>query len=479
MSLVPKIHTRLSLLAQRVSPVGLILLVVATSRPLSAQTPEPIPTPLRTIGTGSCAAAACHGGRREPLGLKGSEYTFWATYDPHRKGYSILFDERSKRIERNYRGLASIDAAEPESDATCLSCHVRQKFEPKDVKREEYLLADGVGCESCHGPAERWLVPHTEAGWKGLSDRQKQEQFGLVNTKDLTTRISMCANCHLGSADAEVNHDLIAAGHPRLLYEFANQQGKHPKHWRIEDEKARYPDYEVRAWALGQVVSAKASFDLVESRASRSSDKIDPAPWPEFTEYDCFACHHDLKLPSSRQESGRLGSLAWGTWTIPGLKQVSELRSGGSFGSKDTAVEQLEVLMSRTGPDSAKVASLARAASREVVPLIERVEHQPFSRRDVESLLATSFQSPDAPKPTDWTESARAYLTIVALSHARTDLGGASVDPTTLNRLASLREVLSVPIVRPTDGRLVDSPFRFDSKTVTGEFRSLRDSFPR
>jgi hypothetical protein len=478
MFLVTTIRTPLST-ARRWKLPCLALLVLATARPLLGQGLEPISPQLRTVGTGSCAATACHGGRREPLGLKGSEYSFWAAYDPHRKAYSILFDERSKRIERNYRGLASIEAAEPETDATCLSCHVRQKFEPSDVKREENLLADGVGCESCHGPAERWLVPHSEAGWKGLSVREKQEQFGLVNTRDLTTRITMCADCHLGSNDAEVNHDLIAAGHPRLLYEFANQQGKHPKHWRIEDEKARYPDYEVRAWALGQVVSAKASFDLVESRAKRSSDGNEPAPWPEFTEYDCYACHHELKSPSSRQAAGRLGTLEWGTWTLPGLNQVAGLRPGGSFASKEAAVEQLKILMSRTGPDSAKVARLARAASLEVVPLIQMIEGQPFGPADVDSLLAGNFQGPYAPRPADWTDSARAYLSIVALSHARTDLGGKPVDFAAIDRLASLRKILTVPVVRPADGRLVDSPLLFDANTVTGEFRSLRDSFPR
>jgi hypothetical protein len=127
------------------------------------------------VGTGSCAALACHGGRREPLDLKGSEYAFSAAYDPHNRAYSVLFDDRSKRIEKNYRRLADLESAKPFEDDACLRCHVHQGYDSKAAweRAPEFTVADGVGCESCHGAAGKWLVPHMEYGWSGLSDQEK------------------------------------------------------------------------------------------------------------------------------------------------------------------------------------------------------------------------------------------------------------------------------------------------------------------
>jgi hypothetical protein len=449
----------------------------------SASATEPATPGLRYVGTGSCAAAACHGGRREPLGLKGSEYAFWSAYDPHRKAYGVLFDDRSKVIERNYRNLATLEESAPERDATCLSCHVHPNFEPTRVELEEHLVADGVGCESCHGPAERWLSVHAEGWWKGLPDREKFERFGMTPTKDLTARAEQCAVCHSGTPEAEVNHDLIAAGHPRLLYEFSNQQAKQPKHWRIEDDKARTPDYEVRAWALGQTVNSRSSLKLLESRATRAAASTNPAPWPEFAEYDCYSCHHDLKQPSRRQDGPRTeagpGALPWGDWTLGSVRRIAAEKGLTSIDSKESALGRLQALMAKPGPDPAEVARLAKMASAEVSSLIDRVERESFGLSEVDSLLAGLMKSTTTPGASEWTPAARDYLGFVALGRARGDLGGAPLDGLTIERLSALRATLNVPNIRPGDGRLVDSPADYDPARVSTELRSIRQIFPR
>ena len=48
--------------------------------------------------------------------------------------------------------------------------------------------------------------------------------------------------------------DLIAAGHPRLNFEFSSALAKYPAHWRVDGEQARYPDLGWRAWQVGQVL---------------------------------------------------------------------------------------------------------------------------------------------------------------------------------------------------------------------------------
>ena len=120
-----------------------------------------------------------------------------------------------------------------------------------------------------------------------------------------------------------MNHDLIAAGHPRLNFEMAGFQAIYPRHWQYADEKARHPDYEARLWALGQVVTAKASLDLLHARAEEAAQNKPNRPWPEFAEYDCYKCHQRLQVDSASQKSrwakprnpeDPSGSMVWGTW---------------------------------------------------------------------------------------------------------------------------------------------------------------------
>ena len=82
-------------------PAAALLLCVA-----ALSTPGPCEAQDRPVwvGTGSCAATACHGGRREPLDLKGSEYGFSGAYDPHGRAYQVL------HVLREHRGSAHIVA---------------------------------------------------------------------------------------------------------------------------------------------------------------------------------------------------------------------------------------------------------------------------------------------------------------------------------------------------------------------------------
>ena len=71
------------------------------------------------------------------------------------------------------------------------------------------ILADGVGCESCHGPSEKWRTTHYQASWKAL-DADTKFRDGLFPTKDLARRIGRCAECHVPALSFMDNqeHDL-------------------------------------------------------------------------------------------------------------------------------------------------------------------------------------------------------------------------------------------------------------------------------
>ena len=106
------------------------------------------------VGVSSCTSTACHN-RQTPGTTCGNEYAIWADCDPHARAYQALFNDRSRRMVRNLYGP---DALPAEKTALCLKCHATT--EPATPAVDCRYLGDGVGCESCHGPAKKWLTLH-------------------------------------------------------------------------------------------------------------------------------------------------------------------------------------------------------------------------------------------------------------------------------------------------------------------------------
>ncbi len=459
--------------------LGFWLLILAG--PARGADRPPVETPVWT-GSGSCAAIACHGGRREPIGLKGSEYSFSEAYDPHIRAYSVLYDDRSKLIEKNYRRLASLELSRPEEDNACLRCHVHQGYESKTPwsRTSEFTEADGAGCEGCHGPAGKWLVPHSEYGWKGLSDQQKFEVFGMRPTKDLLARGQSCAECHVGIGLSDVNHDLIAAGHPRLNFEYGSQLQKLPKHWQINDDKARHRDYEAKVWALGQILTAKASLDLLESRASRSIPDDSTSPWPEFAEYSCFSCHHELVkagwASANVSLASKPGTLPWGTWSLPMGKVLASLQPGLDADEPGSSLGSLRLLMTQPIPEPILVAQRAREASEELGRVADSVNSGLIAPSEIRLMLNNALKVEATLQPLDWDRAARQYLAIVALDKALADSDPGAPGRPDQVALGRLYKDLNLPLKVERRGGVFDSPYRFDFEQIRGDLRSLQSA---
>lgn len=263
-----------------------------------------LPKGLNYVGNLSCASAACHAANVSGGGA-GSEYTTWAGGDPHFKAYQVLTEPRSRRMVELLHGGRPGKATPAHQDARCLACHA------PEVAAGHSNGARAVGCESCHGPAEKWLTEHYQDDFKSLSRGEKAERYGLYPTKDLAFRVTLCASCHVGDAGREVDHDLIAAGHPRLAFEYTgyHHNPKYPRHWR---ETSYGLDFDARAWEIGQVACARSAAKLLASRAAKPDH-----PWPELSEYSCFACHKGLAAGTAKPFPSGLrkpGTMPWGTW---------------------------------------------------------------------------------------------------------------------------------------------------------------------
>jgi Cytochrome c554 and c-prime len=260
------------------------------------------------VGVSSCAAANCHGGtiREVPFDrnrFSVSAYSVWVQKDRHADAYSVLFGPKSKGI---YRRLG-LDRVPPQKVKLCLNCHTVNTAD----RRPTFTQEDGVSCENCHGPAGGWLAAHSRADWESLTADQKAE-YGMRNLRgDLRVRAQVCVDCHVGSPDKEVSHDLIAAGHPRLMFELAGYHDLVPRHWddgadREAIARATGNSFDAELWIVGQLVSARAAARLCRARAEQVPQS--QGFWPELAEYDCYACHHNLIPAGWRQELRRIGN---------------------------------------------------------------------------------------------------------------------------------------------------------------------------
>ena len=248
----------------------------------------------KNLGAGSCSSSNCHGGtaaaNEKDSRILGNEYAVWQLSDKHSKAAGVLSDPRSKKMAE------ILKLSNAQTDARCTSCHV--------VGSPEKSAADGVACEACHGPAEKWLGSHTQA-----NSHSQSVANGMVDTKNLQLRATNCLECHAGSKDKTVDHELYAAGHPDLNFELDTFSWAMPSHHREPKPSAGNTLPRVRAWAVGQATALSAGMNLLAIRAARH--------WPEFAELECYQCHHDLRQDSWRIQRGygnrKPGSLQWNT----------------------------------------------------------------------------------------------------------------------------------------------------------------------
>lgn len=427
----------------------------------------------RVVGVAGCTAVSCHGGKS----LVGGEATAWLTRDvAHRRAFDVLFNEKSVRMAKQL-GLKAAH-----TEARCLACHSTEPAHVDSTKGERFAHEFGVGCESCHGAAGTWVTRHTERSWRSLSSAQKSE-LGFHDLRSMNARAEKCVACHVGSPRATVDHDLIAAGHPRLAFEMSAYHTLLPKHWDAAVELQRDPTQELRLWAIGHAVSAKAMSDVGVARAAAAIKMGSIHVMPDLAEFDCHACHHDLAEPTRGRPTLRdsLGSPRWGSWSVPPARFAAR-ESQRLFGQEGAAAEsslgQLVKLMqqSRLGIAPAEQLSpIARQASADLADWSRRLENSESSEIQISQLLQrfVAAESESEWLPT-WDGQTQRYLGIVATSRSlRVTTGRTPFSfPADTDSLATFRRHLAYPTG-------YDTPRQFDPTTVDRLIPELRQSLTR
>jgi len=338
--------------------------------------------PAKYIGPGSCAATSCHGSVKLVAGSRilQNEYSTWIIKDKHGRAYQALTGDVGERMAR----ILQIGAKAEESPK-CLACHALNA--KPEQKGRAFEISEGVSCENCHGPASAWLGPHTTRSWP----HEKSIALGMYDTRDVIHRTEKCMECHLGTKDKFVDHEMIAAGHPDLYFELDSFSAVMPRHWKVPREaEPGKPDEDaawvgVRDWSTGQAVQLRAEMERLTWRAN--GDRFDKKDvWPEYSELSCFACHHALgpAKDSWRQEHGyagrRPGDPAWNgsRYAVFRLLAMQVDSSLAQELGQQLAVVSSE--MSKLNPDRNVVASAALAASPLAQRIAERLEKMPYEQ---------------------------------------------------------------------------------------------------
>jgi hypothetical protein len=378
---------------------GLLLLVssvLAFAQPLE---------PNKFNGPGSCASPACHGAVevRSETPVQQNEYSIWVVKDKHARAFSVLSNDVAKRISR------LMDLKQPDMEPRCLGCHA---LNAKDTERAETFrdISDGVSCESCHGPASNWLGKHTEKDWK----HEDSVKLGMKDLRDPANRAENCLRCHLGDKDNSVDHELIAAGHPDLVFELASYTAAMPKHWKEVGEKPKAtpdPYFDVRELATGEAVQVKEQL-LRLSRNTQGNF------WPEYADLDCFACHHSLTtaenswqqkrgyppLPNGAPATG--GLPAYGTGRHPGnppwnlsryaiLRQMVGELDPASSRELEGNIDRLYGMISSLNPDKSQVMALANSTAGVVDRLVPKLEAAGYDQARALRLMKATVNNAD------------------------------------------------------------------------------------
>lgn len=260
---------------------ALVLITLVLPAPALAEAALPYLGNNLHLGVATCASSTCHGAAapRDASDVLQNEYLTWHRRDAHSRAYQILLEDRSQRIARRL-GLGP-----PEQADACLDCHADNV--PVERRGDEFQISDGVGCEACHGGAERWIRSHADERATHADNLQQ----GLYPSEDPAARTRLCMSCHYSHPRTPMTHRLMAAGHPPLLFDLDTFTQIQPAH-HVVDRDYRRRKGEVSAataWAIGEATGSALVLDTIARRID-----ADDGLFPELYYFDCAACHHDL-----------------------------------------------------------------------------------------------------------------------------------------------------------------------------------------
>jgi len=163
----------------------------------------------KTLGPGSCGLGQsnCHT----------NENNWWKD-DAHHATVDAFYDDPS--AYEKIAQLAGVGAGNMfKGSQKCMSCHGTAI-----AGKEARETADGVSCESCHGPGSGYKDPHSEKP----GGYEKALKLGMVELQNVDARANTCTRCHYIT-----DQKLLAAGHPDgANFNYISGIKKVARHWK-------------------------------------------------------------------------------------------------------------------------------------------------------------------------------------------------------------------------------------------------------
>jgi hypothetical protein len=478
-----------------------------------------LPVDKNDVETSFLACSQCHN-EKYPIDVKGNRFAklvkshefvllgegrTWNEQDPHSKSFDVLRRPLGQQMSK----LLKYDVTKAPQ---CLTCHAIDKNPgaPLPALPEEiparFDRSEGVTCSACHGIRKPWQTEHF-ADKEGDDARRtipwriklpaEKEQSGLRNLRDPGVKANLCASCHVGSAVEHkvVTHEMYAAGHPPLppfeLGTFMECQPKHwgypinpelkfftPKefeayagkpfveahpNWTWELYRFHPADQEVylaRAVAAGAVASLGAEMRMIAADADAAlvaEKQMLPTEGVDYARFDCYACHHDLRVPSDRQargyEGGKPGRPTLKAWVaaLPGVVATHAVSlppladTAKTFDAKWAAVRMAAVARPFGDPKQLSSAAADMAKWCDEFVAKSTADGKPlYTQEQATKLLAVIGEAATSPKWTADPEAAMhltwAYITLK---------GGVDRAPVPDTALESLKSTIPVRVRFP------------------------------
>lgn len=376
----------------------------------SSHAEDQIATPDKAVhkhnGVASCATSACHGkvspveGRNVWL----NEYHLWSTQDRHSRAYQTLLSDRSRLMAKKL-GLANAHTAK-----VCLDCHADNV--PAEKRGAKFQLSDGVACEACHGGSENWLKGHTEPD----ASHANNVANGLYPTENPYPRAALCLSCHVGSAERFADHQMMAAGHPRLTFELDTFTANQPAHYNID------ADYIQRKgspkpgdlWMTGQIQSAKRLLDMIEMHGGKINSK-------SLAVYDCHGCHRPMNtLKGQASDDSRQlppGSIRLADSPLDMISVMYEVLSTANAAQWHASVAALHLGMDNQSARTSAIASLREQLGK----LEQGVKSGSADGNTVKALRLALIKRGQQGAYSDFSSAEQAFLAIESLSFGAGD----------------------------------------------------------
>lgn len=420
--------------------------------------------PGKYLGATTCDSASCHTkpeARERPPYL--TEYTSWSAmdgdvpYDRHSYAWRRLRSAEKGGDDASPAIMAKLNELEgtketAEKSARCLSCHAVSVHDygvgeknpgapvalHRNLQGARYRPEEGVTCDGCHGPAEKWLKAHEKENWtieewKKLGgpnggSQKLYDQHGIFYSKDLVLWADQCIRCHL-----RIDTNMLDAGHPDLLpFELFghNQQVPHWRDYSFEEPSPELPGagpmHAARQWQTGQAAALRSAFEQLRDRASGAAfNRPDPA---------------HLRAGLDR---------AVGHWAV--VQHAITRSAPDSARALGSHFEALRAAIPAEGDiDVAKVTTIAGEARAAVAPLVRTLADAAIDAPAVVQLMkAIATESATA---TSAPAGEQARLGLYALNYARlvaTDPDALSADPPTDKAMLAIYALYDVETGTP------------------------------